>query len=158
MPIKSFISTFDATLDGKGRICVPASYRVVLALSDTPGLYCCPSFQDDAIDGFGTDVLAGITDKLDQQDVLMPTEYDDIAAAILPEIQNLPFDENGRVRLPDALIVHAGLSKKVTFAGVGRKFQIWDADRYLVARQERMARARELSKRRIVPAAAEPAK
>lgn len=147
MPVLSFISTIDASLDSKGRVCVPADYRAVLTAHETQGLFVCPAATEDAIDGFGADVLNAITEKLNQQDVLMSSDYDDLAAAVLPEIENLTLDETGRVRLPPYLIEMAGLKKHVKFVGVGRKFQIWDPDRYMAVRAERRKRAQALRTR-----------
>jgi MraZ protein len=55
----------------------------------------------------------------------------------------LPADEQGRVRIPDALIEHAGLKDKVAFLGLSQKFQIWDAERLAAVEQERLTRIRE---------------
>lgn len=147
MPLLSFISTIDALLDGKGRVCVPADYRAVLSARQTQGLYVCPAASEDAIDCFGADVLGAITEKLNEQDVLMSSDYDDLAAAVLPEIENLTLDETGRVRLPAYLIEMAGLKKHVKFVGIGRKFQIWDPDRYMDVRAARRKRAQTLRQR-----------
>jgi MraZ protein len=39
------------------------------------------------------------------------------------------------------LIAHAGLKDRVTFVGMGRKFQIWDGERFEAVRAERLKRA-----------------
>ena len=67
---------------------------------------------------------------------------DDRSFAILSNTQLLSWDENGRVRLPDDFIAHAGLKDRVAFVGMGRKFQVWDADAFAAVRAERLARAR----------------
>ena len=60
---------------------------------------------------------------------------------IAPEdIVLLPADEQGRVRIPDAMIEHAGLKDKVAFLGLSQKFQIWDAERLAAVEQERLQR------------------
>ena len=72
-----------------------------------------------------------------------PATHDDKAFAVLSSTQLLPIDENGRVRLPDDLIAHAGLKDRVSFVGLGRKFQIWDAERFARHRARRsMARVK----------------
>ena len=46
------------------------------------------------------------------------------------------------MRLPDALIEHAGLKDKVVFVGKAQKFQIWDAERYAPIEAEAIARVK----------------
>jgi MraZ protein len=63
-----------------------------------------------------------------------------MAMAIMARVQQLPTDDGGRVRLPDAMIAHAGLKDKVAFVGMGQKFKIWDADAYAAVEAESVAR------------------
>ena len=46
------------------------------------------------------------------------------------------------MRLPDAMIEHAGLKDRVAFVGKAQKFQIWDADRYAPIEAEALARVK----------------
>ncbi len=55
--------------------------------------------------------------------------------------QLLSRDENGRVVLPDHMVAHAHLKDRVTFVGMGRKFQIWDSERFAAYQAERLKRA-----------------
>ena len=38
-------------------------------------------------------------------------------------------------------LAHAGLKDRVTFIGMGQKFQIWEPDRFAAMRDERLRRA-----------------
>ncbi len=139
-----FISTTAGTLDGKGRVCIPATYRQILAAQNTQGVYVCPSFYDDALECFGDDVLQFFHKQQAELDPFFTTAHDDKSFAVLSNTQLLTTDENGRVRLPDDFIAHAGLKDRVSFVGLGRKFQIWDAERFAAMRAEKLARARAL--------------
>jgi len=139
-----FISTVTGTLDAKGRVCVPASFRDILTAQNTPGVYVCPSFSEPALIGFGDPVLQSFHAALATQDPFFTPGLDDKAFAVLSMTQNLPRDENGRVRLPDEMIAHAGLKERVTFIGMGNRFQIWDPDRFAAMRDERLKRAAAL--------------
>jgi transcriptional regulator MraZ len=143
-----FISTMTGTLDGKGRVCIPSSYRQILATQTMTGVYVCPSFHETALECFGEDVLQAFHQQLAPQDPFFAAESDDKSFAILSMTQLLAYDENGRVRLPDELIAHAGLKDKVTFVGMGRKFQIWETERFAPIQAERLARARAI---RVAP-------
>ena len=47
--VQPFISTVPGSLDSKGRVCIPATYRHILAAQNTAGVYICPSFIDPAL-------------------------------------------------------------------------------------------------------------
>ena len=136
-----FISTVTGTLDGKGRVCIPAPFRDILTAQDTAGVYICPSFSDSALDGFGGTVLQRFHAMQAEKDPFFSPDLDDMAFAVLSMTQLLPRDENGRVRLPEDLIAHAGLKDRVTFIGMGQKFQIWEPERFAAMRAERLKRA-----------------
>ena len=55
-----------------------------------------------------------------------------------PQHSSLNFDDEGRVRLPDDLIAHAGITERVTFVGLGQKFQMWDPVRFEPVQRERI--------------------
>lgn len=142
--LQPFISTIAGTLDGKGRVCIPAPYRQVLAAQSTSGVYVCPSFYEDTLECFGDDVLQAFHKQQAELDPFFTASHDEKSFAVLSNTQLLIADENGRVRLPDDLIAHAGLRERVSFVGLGRKFQIWDAERFSALRSEKLARARSL--------------
>ena len=148
--IQPFISTVIGSLDSKGRVCIPATYRHILASQNTAGLYVCPSFSEPALEAFGQTLLESVSARLADQDPFFSPSHDDQATAIISRTQLLVADEQGRVRLPDALIAHAKLKDRVAFVGKSAKFQIWDWDIYgpveaeAVARMKaRLERARE---------------
>jgi len=140
--VQPFLSTVAGSLDSKGRVCVPASYRHLLAAQNTAGLYLCPSFIDPALDAFGQDLLDRVNQRLAGQDPFFSVSFDDEATALIARTQNLPIDENGRIRIPDALIEHAGLKDRIVFVGKAQKFQIWDADAYAPIEAEALARVK----------------
>ena len=140
--VQPFISTVPGSLDSKGRVCIPATYRHILAAQNTQGVYVCPSFIDGALDAFGQSLLDSIAARLAAQDPFFSASFDDEATALIARTQALPIDENGRVRIPDAMIEHAGLKDKIVFVGKAQKFQIWDADAYAPIEAEAIARVK----------------
>jgi MraZ protein len=140
--VQPFISTVPGSLDSKGRVCIPATYRHLLSAQNTTGVYVCPSFIDPALDAFGQTLLDTINTRLATQDPFFSASFDDEATALIARTQSLPIDENGRVRLPDSMITHAGLKDKIVFVGKAQKFQIWDADAYAPIEAEAIARVK----------------
>jgi len=144
-----FMSTVTGTLDSKGRVCIPAPYRQILATQNTAGVFICPSFFESALEGFGQTLLDAMHQRLSSLDPFFSPVHDDEAYAVISRTQSLPADEQGRVRLPDAMIAHAGLKDKVVFVGMSQKFQIWDAERFAPIDAERVARVKAKREREI---------
>ena len=142
MSAASFISTMTGSLDAKGRVCIPAGFRQILALQMTNGVYLCPSFSDPALEGFGQVLMDKTTERLATLDPFLSSLHDDLASQIISETAQLPIDENGRVRLPDAMIAAAQLKERVLFVGMVQKFQIWDPDVYAPIKAKRLEGAR----------------
>ena len=140
--VQPFISTVFGSLDSKGRVCIPASYRHILAAQNTQGVYICPSFAESALEAFGQNVIDTLHARLSTQDPFFSPVHDDEATAVISLTQLLVADEQGRVRLPDAMIAHAGLKDKIVFVGKAQKFQIWDVERYAPIEAEAIARVK----------------
>ena len=142
MSVQSFISTYTGTLDSKGRVCIPASFRQILAAQSTPGVFVCPSFVEAALECFGQTLMDKTSERLAALDPFLSPLHDDLASQIVAESASLPVDENGRVRLPEAMIAAAGLKDRVLFVGLVQKFQIWDPETYAPVKEKRLAAAR----------------
>jgi MraZ protein len=139
-----FISRVTGKLDGKGRVCIPANYRQILAAQNTAGVYMCPSFHDSALECFGEEVLQKFHLAQAELDPFFARQHDDRARAVLTMTEQLPLDENGRVRLPDDMIAHAGLKENVVFVGLGTKFQIWNPETFRPVLSRTLENARTL--------------
>jgi MraZ protein len=139
-----FVSTFTNKIDAKGRVSIPASFRAVLerdgyACAGSSGIYCYPSLDAPALDCGGErlakkidGLLAGLPDYSD--------ERDELSVALYGDVQILTIDGDGRIIIPEALRVHAGLNQEgsggqVTFVGLGDKFQVWSPVAFDVRRK-----------------------
>jgi MraZ protein len=135
-----FLSTTTNGVDAKGRISVPADFRAVV--TGEPGIYVWKSFNGGMLDGGGQRRMAELQDAIDA----MPPYDDDrvhFERVIFGGAKLLTFDANGRVSLPKEFIDHAGLDKKATFVGLGRRFEIWNPDAYEAAQSEALEFARK---------------
>ena len=134
-----FVSTYINKIDAKGRVSVPASFRAVLERDGyAGGIYCYPSLDAPALDAGGKRLAENIDRILDG----LPDysdERDELSVALYGDVQVLSIDQDGRIVLPEGLRAHAALSTRVTFVGLGAKFQMWEPARF----EERRARARE---------------
>lgn len=136
-----FLSTFTNKLDRKGRVSVPATFRAAVAGQSFAGIVAYRSFKLDAIEGCDYGRVAEMSARLDTLEQFSE-EYDNLAS-IFADSQQLPFDGEGRIVLPEMLVEHAGLTDLATFVGQGSTFQIWEPERY----KRHIAEVRERAKR-----------
>ena len=120
-----FLSTFENSLDKKGRVSVPSSFRAYLNSMGFNGFITYPSFNNSALDACAQDRIERLSESIDS---LGPFEdkRDYFATSVLSESVNLNFDSEGRVSIPEKLLKHARIKSNIVFVGLGKVFQIWD--------------------------------
>ena len=135
-----FLSTFVNKVDKKGRVSVPAPFRTALAQQTFSGIIAFRSFKLPAIEGSGIDRMEEMSARIDALDEF--SEDRDALSSIFADAQQLAFDGEGRIVLPEALCAHAGITENAAFVGLGRTFQIWEPQRFERHRDELRERAR----------------
>ncbi len=120
-----FLSTFENSLDKKGRVSVPSSFRANLNSMGYNGFITYPSFNNAALDACPQNRIEKLSESIDS---LGPFEdkRDYFATSILSESVNLNFDSEGRVSIPKKLLDHAKIKTSIVFVGLGKVFQMWD--------------------------------
>lgn len=140
-----YVSHYTNRIDAKGRVSIPAPFRTVLARDGFEGLYVHPSLDAVALDCGGNALLAEIEALLTS---LSPysEERDAFSTALMGTSEILKVDPEGRVMLTETAKAHAGLGGEVTFVGLGRKFQIWEPNRFRAHLEEAKQRVRDFRK------------
>jgi MraZ protein len=142
--VDSFTSTVINKLDAKGRVSIPAPFRQLLTQQGTEGVYCIANVEQNAIDAFGKTMITEYDARHAGRDALLDADYEALSQLLHGESHVLMWDEEGRVRLPDVLIELARIEDRVCFVGLGRKFQMWNPERFEPVRRLRLERARQL--------------
>jgi MraZ protein len=135
-----FLSTFVNKVDRKGRVSVPASFRAALTSQSFAGIVAYRSFKTAAIEGSGIDRIEEMSARLDALDQF--SEDNESLASIFADAQQLAFDSEGRIVLPQALAEHAGITESAAFVGLGRTFQIWEPEAHKAHQGELRERAK----------------
>lgn len=150
-----FLSTFINKVDKKGRVSVPATFRAALAGQSFNGIIAFRSFKLPTIEGSGIDRMEEMSSRLDAIEQF--SEEHENLSVIFAESQQLPFDGEGRIVLPEILCEHAGITESAAFVGLGRTFQIWEPEN--LKRQHEALRQRARSRGMTLPprSAAAPA-
>lgn len=115
-------------VDRKGRVSVPASFRNELVTLSFPGIVVFPSPEGlPALHGTGIDWLESLSANFGTANPFK-SKLLKARMALFSQVERLPFDPEGRVVLPPALLAHANISDGVAFIGMGDTFQIWQPD------------------------------
>lgn len=134
-----FIASHTNRLDKKGRISVPAPFRAALAAQSATGIVAYQSMGNPCIEACGLERIHKMNAYIETLPPLSE-ERDALATVVFGESVQLPFDTEGRVMLPEHLLVAARISAEAMFVGKGEIFEIWEPKAYAA----HAARAREL--------------
>ena len=137
----AFLSTFENTLDDKGRVSVPAPFRAELPGEKGKRLFLYQSLKYPCIEGSGQDRMTQLVESIDRLPVYSDERED--FETLLSDACYVNVDNDGRIIIPQKLITIAGLrlKEKVTFAGIGRSFRIWDPGVYAEHQKQRRQQA-----------------
>lgn len=126
-----FVSAFSfkggpiLTLDGKGRVTVPARYRELL-MSAVGGQMMVSKSHVRCLSLFPRPVW----DQFEARLNTLPASADGLRRLYIGSATELAIDAGSRVLLPPELREWAGLQKDVVFMGLGNRFELWDKARY----------------------------
>lgn len=135
-----FLSTYFNRIDKKGRVSVPAPFRAALSGQEFAGIIAYSSLMHAAVEACGIDRIQKINQRIEMLDPFSE-ERDAFATTIFGSSVQLGFDGEGRVMLPESLLVAASLSEQAVFVGKGETFEIWEPKAF----DAHVARARELA-------------
>lgn len=144
-------------IDRKGRVSVPKPFRDVIRArgGGFAGIYAYRLYKEPAIEGCDEQYLARVADSLEDLS-MYSQDQEALASMLLENAHQLLFDPEGRIVLPEELIVHAGIDGEALFVGRGFRFQIWNPQRYEESRAPVFARLRtEMPTLQLRPAAPE---
>lgn len=133
------------SLDGKGRLTVPARYRDALGalchgqmtLTKSP-TRCLLLFPRPAWVDFRTRILA------------LPMEADGFRRLYLGSAMDVDMDAASRVLLSPELRQWARLEKDLMLVGMGGRLEVWDRERYLAQEEATLAQPMPDALRQLV--------
>lgn len=134
--MKFFSSSATNKVDAKGRVSIPAPFRKVLGMEESPLLFLMPEVRGKpAIEGFGQSHFEKLADSLEKMNPLS-AEYDALADATVSQTVQLPLDSTGRIVLPEEMRALTGITDEAMFVGRVRTFQIWNPATYNALKAE----------------------
>jgi MraZ protein len=125
--VSIFIGTFENKVDRKGRVSVPASFRQILATSAYQGIVAFRYKTPNAMQACGLEFLEQLDQGISDYD-LFSEDHDALSLGLFGDSHQLPFDGEGRVILPPAVLEITGIADRAAFVGKGKIFQIWEPE------------------------------
>ena len=123
-----FVSTYETSLDAKGRVSVPASFRH--ALGGGARVFLWPASDGSAcLEGGGEQLMITYRQTLARMSPNDPARRA-FMHAIFTRAADMKIDDNGRITIPVPLLATAGIEKKLIFAGSLDRFHVWEPTRY----------------------------
>jgi MraZ protein len=129
-----------STIDGKGRTSIPAKFRETLVevYGDERFIItkATPVDFGDGSYGRGLSVYPVTEWRQLEQKILAneggftSVQLNSIKRQVLAPAVECSADKLGRVLIPPALRVHAGLERDIWFVGMGRRFDVWSKETY----------------------------
>lgn len=113
------------SLDGKGRITVPARHRDVL-MAFCAGQLMVVKNADGCLSLYPMPVWEAFEAHL----MALPAEFDNWRRMYIGSATEVEIDSGSRILIPPELRKWACLDKEVKFMGVGSSFELWDSVRY----------------------------
>ncbi len=139
-----FLSTFTNKIDSKGRVSVPAQFRLSLVNKEFSGIVVYESFVNDCIEGCDIERIRQISESIDNLDPFSE-DRDALATALLGGSVQLAMDAEGRVIMPENLLKKAKIKDSAVFVGKGATFEIWQPDRF----EDYMSKSRKEAKGKL---------
>lgn len=120
-----FSGRFEHTIDAKGRLTIPSSYRVML-----PGGVFITSWIDGNLKAFPFDMYDKAAAEITAKSI---TDFESRAFSnfFFSNSVQLEFDSVGRILIPAHLKQAAGINSSVVISGAGKTFDIWSPDRWI---------------------------
>lgn len=115
-----FLGTHQRTLDDKGRISLPSSFR------DKLSEFCIATVMSDqpSLGFYSESAFLETTNKL-RADIDAGLKNEDEMRRVAGSAEPLKIDSQGRVTVPAELRSAAGLDKEAVVLGVVDRFEIW---------------------------------
>lgn len=137
----TFFGSYKNKVDAKGRVSVPARFRAAIDSAGFNGVVVAPAYDVPALDVCEHERITLLAKALDIPERYTPAQREH-ARWMLAQSEELPFDGEGRVLLPQALRQHAGITSSAVIVGVGPTFQIWSPESHEKSQNEARERAR----------------
>ncbi|EFI32952.1 MraZ protein [Desulfonatronospira thiodismutans ASO3-1] len=121
------------SIDPKGRLMLPPEFRETILEHSPEGRVMLTNFDGCAV-GYPLPEWERIEQSFNQLN-MANRKFRDFHRFFISGATEISLDKQGRILVPPYLRSYAGMNREVVLAGVGRKFEIWDMERFEAQRR-----------------------
>ncbi|WP_291320200.1 division/cell wall cluster transcriptional repressor MraZ [Desulfonatronospira sp.] len=122
------------SIDPKGRLMLPPEFRETILEHSPEGQIMLTNFDGCAV-GYPLPEWERIEQSFNQLN-MANRKFRDFHRFFISGATEVNLDKQGRILVPPYLRSYAGINREVILAGVGRKFEIWDLERFEMQRKK----------------------
>jgi MraZ protein len=123
-----FRGRYQHAIDPKGRVSIPARYRDLLAQFDSSTVVLVPN--PDALEVHPLSEWEQLETRINERS-MFDARLRTVGRLYISRATEASLDGTGRILIPPETRQYAGLTRDVTFVGLGRRFfEIWDRGRF----------------------------
>ena len=130
----SFTSIYPVTLDGKGRVVLPAPFKKEMGDSLGSTFVVEKDIYDKCLNIYPLLTWEAKVERLRRK--LNPDDpiQNKMLSRYYEEIVKISMAENGRLNIPDVMLNYAGITKEALFTGQGVLMKLWEPSRHQSSR------------------------
>ena len=121
---QSFTGEYNNSLDGKNRLNIPAKFRKSLDPVNDRTFVLTKGF-DQCLLLYPLNEWQEVETQLSQLSSIRSRDRD-FVRSITRHATPVQFDSQGRIQIPEALIIFSGIQKDVNVIGMIKKIELWD--------------------------------
>ena len=122
-----FKGRFAHSIDGKGRVSIPAKFREILVTNYDERLIL--TNFDGCLWGYPCAEWQKIEERVASLPQFKP-EVKALQRVFISAATECPIDKQGRILIPPTLREYAGISRDLIFVGMTKRIEIWSTERW----------------------------
>lgn len=123
-----FLGNFEAKVDAKARVFVPAAFRKILQSSAQDVLILRKDIFQDCLVLYPLDVWKEEVSKLRSKLNRWDSRQQQVFRQFMVDAERLEIDANGRILIPKRYLQMLNISSDVLFLGAGDTIELWERD------------------------------
>ena len=120
----AFVGQYTHSLDGKKRVTIPSDWREA---AGNPVMFVLPGLNEKCLYVYTLREMAQRIEKVRAASIAN-AQAQQLLRNFFPRADRVVLDGQGRIRVKDALLDHAGIINQMVLVGVGSRFELWSPE------------------------------
>jgi len=130
----SFSNIYPATVDDKGRVVVPSSFKKEMGEALELEYVVEKDVYDQCLNIYPYSTWQIKVDRLRHRLNMDDPIQSKMISRYYEEIVKVSMAENGRLNIPSEMLEYAGIKKEAVFTGQGSRMRLWEPTRHKASR------------------------